>query len=79
MEIKVLGPGCPRCEQTAKAVKEALAESGLEAQVEKVTDIKEIMQHGVMSTPAVVVDGQVKSAGKVPEKTEILAWLKAGQ
>jgi small redox-active disulfide protein 2 len=79
MEIKVLGPGCPRCEQTTKAVKEALAESGIEAQVEKVTDIKEIMQHGVMSTPAVVVDGQVKSAGKVPEKTEILAWLKAGQ
>jgi small redox-active disulfide protein 2 len=79
MKIKVLGPGCPRCEQTAKVIKEAVAESGIEAQVEKVTDIKEIMQHGVMSTPAVVVDGQVKLAGKVPEKGEILAWLKAGQ
>jgi small redox-active disulfide protein 2 len=79
MEIKVLGPGCPRCEQTAKVIKEAVAESGIEAQVEKVTDIKEIMQHGVMSTPAVVVDGQVKVAGKVPDKAEILGWLKAGQ
>jgi small redox-active disulfide protein 2 len=79
MHIKVLGPGCPKCEQTAKIVKEAVAESGLPVQVEKVTDIKEIMQHGVMVTPAVVVDGQVKIAGKVPSKKEIMAWLQAGK
>jgi small redox-active disulfide protein 2 len=79
MEIKVLGPGCPRCEQTAKVIKEAVAESGIEVQVEKVTDIKEIMQQGVMTTPAVVVDGEVKIAGQVPGKAEVLAWLKAGQ
>ncbi len=79
MNIKVLGPGCPKCEQTAKIVKEAVAESGLAVQVEKVTDIKEIMQHGVMVTPAVVVDGQVKCSGKVPSKQEIVGWLKAGK
>ncbi len=78
MKIKVLGPGCPKCEQTTKAVKEAMAEAGAAAEVEKVTDIKEIMQHGVMATPAVVVDGQVKCAGKVPSKDEIKAWLAAG-
>ena len=75
MKIKVLGPGCPKCEQTAKIVQEAVAEAGGAAEVEKVTDIKEIMQHGVMVTPAVVVDGQVKCTGKVPSKDEIKGWL----
>jgi small redox-active disulfide protein 2 len=79
MKIKVLGPGCPRCEQTAKVIKEAVAESGVKVQVEKVTDIGEIIEQGVMTTPAVVVDGQVKSVGKVPGKAEVLDWLKAGQ
>jgi len=76
MKIKVLGPGCPKCNETAKVVQEAVAESGVAAQVEKVTDLKEIAQHGVFVTPAVVVDGQVKVTGKVPSKSEILAWLK---
>ena len=75
MEIKVLGPGCPRCHQTEKNVKEALAEAGLDAQVEKVKDIGEIAKHGVFGTPAVVIDGEVKSVGKVPEKEEIKKWL----
>jgi small redox-active disulfide protein 2 len=79
MKIKVLGPGCPKCEQTVKIVQEAVAESGAAAQVEKVTDLKEIAQLGVFVTPAVVVDGQVKVTGKVPSKAEILAWLKAGR
>ena len=76
MEIKVLGPGCPKCGQTEKIVKEAVAEAGVDAQVEKVTDIMKIMAFGIMGTPAVVVDGQVKSVGKVPKKEEILAWIK---
>jgi small redox-active disulfide protein 2 len=76
MEIKVLGPGCPKCGQTEKIVKEAVAESGVEAKVEKITDVMQIMTYRVMSTPAVVVDGQVKSAGKVPKKEEIMSWLK---
>ncbi|MBW2020992.1 MAG: TM0996/MTH895 family glutaredoxin-like protein [Deltaproteobacteria bacterium] len=75
MEIKVLGPGCPRCGQTEKNVKEAVAEAGVDATIEKVTDVVEIAKYGVFGTPAVVVDGRVKSAGKIPEKEEIKAWL----
>ena len=76
MEIKVLGSGCPRCQATEKNVKEALAESGLYAQVDKVTDVIEIAKYGVFGTPAVVVDGEVKSVGKIPEKREIMTWIK---
>ena len=75
MEIKVLGPGCPKCEATEKAVKEAVAEAGVDAQIEKVTDIMEIAKHGVLMTPSVVIDGQVKSAGKIPKKEEIKGWI----
>ena len=75
MEIKVLGPGCPKCRQTEKNVKEAVVESGVEAKVEKVTNLLEIAKYGVFGTPAVVVDGQVKSVGKIPAKDEIKGWL----
>ncbi|HDI59722.1 MAG TPA: thioredoxin family protein, partial [Desulfobacteraceae bacterium] len=68
MEIKVLGPGCPKCQQTEKIVKEAVAEAGLTANVEKVTDLMQIAGYGVFGTPAVVVDGEVKSVGKIPKK-----------
>jgi small redox-active disulfide protein 2 len=76
MEIKVLGPGCPKCRQTEKIVKEAVAESGAEARVEKVTDTMQIAGYGVFGTPAVVVDGEVKSVGKIPSKQEVSAWIK---
>ena len=76
MEIKVLGPGCPKCRQTEKIVKEAVAEAGVEAQVEKVTDTMQIAGYGVFGTPAVVVDGEVKSVGKIPSKQEVSAWIK---
>jgi small redox-active disulfide protein 2 len=76
MDIKVLGPGCPKCQQTEKVVKEAVAESGVAAQVEKVTDIMDIARYGVLGTPAVVVDGVVKSAGKIPSKEDIKNWIK---
>lgn len=75
MEIKVLGPGCARCEKTEKLVKEAVAETGVAAEVEKVTDIMKIAGYGVLGTPAVVVDGDVKSVGKIPSKEEIKSWL----
>jgi len=75
MEIKVLGPGCPKCEQTEQRVKEAIAESGVKASVKKVKDIMEIAKHGVFMTPAVVVDGEVKSVGKVPSKEDIKGWI----
>ncbi len=75
MEIKVLGPGCPRCEATKKNVEEALNEAGLSADIIKVTDTMEIAKHGVFGTPAVVVDGEVKSVGKIPSKDEIKGWI----
>jgi len=75
MEIKVLGPGCPKCQQTEKNVKEAVTESGVDAKVDKVTNILEIAKYGVFGTPAVVVDGQVKSVGKIPNKEEIKTWI----
>lgn len=75
MEIKVLGPGCPKCQQTEKVVKKAVAEAGVDAQIEKITDIMEIAGYGVFGTPAVVVDGDVKSVGKIPKKEEIKSWI----
>lgn len=75
MEIKILGPGCAKCRKTEEMVKEALNESGVEATVEKVTDIMKIAGYGVMGTPAVVIDGEVKSVGKVPTKADINSWI----
>jgi small redox-active disulfide protein 2 len=75
MNIKVLGPGCKKCHETEKLVRETIAEAGSDATLEYVTDIAEIARHGIFSTPAVVIDGKVKSTGKVPGKTEIRSWL----
>ena len=76
MEIKILGPGCARCDKTAKLVQAVVADSGVEARVEKVTDMMQIAGFGVVSTPAVMVDGEIKSVGKIPKKDEIAGWLK---
>jgi len=75
MEIKVLGPGCPKCKQTEQNVKEAVLEAGVDATVEKVTDIMEIAGFGVFGTPAVIIDGEVKSVGKISTKEDVKAWL----
>lgn len=75
MDIKVLGPGCAKCQQTAEIVKYAVAEAGVEAQIEKVTDAMEIAGYGVFGTPAIVIDGDVKSVGKIPQKAEVISWL----
>jgi len=75
MEIKILGPGCPKCQQTEKIVREAVQESGVDASVVKVTNILEISSYGVFGTPAVVVNGEVKSVGKIPSKQEVKAWI----
>ena len=75
MEIKVLGTGCPKCKALAKAVEEAVNESGMEASISKVEDINDIMEYGVMVTPALVVDGKVVASGKVPKKEEIKKLL----
>lgn len=75
MDIKVLGPGCPKCQQTEKVVKEAVAETGVTADIEKVTDVMRIAGYGVFGTPAVVIDGEVKSVGKIPSKEDIKSWI----
>lgn len=77
MKIEVLGPGCAKCEAAEKNVEEAVRDLGLDAQIKKVTDIKEIASYGVLGTPAVVVDGQVRVVGKVPMVEEIKEWLQA--
>jgi len=75
IDIKILGTGCAKCQQTEKLVREVLDETGVTAQVEKVADIKSITKYGVMLTPAVVVDGEVKIVGKIPKKEDIKSWL----
>lgn len=75
MKIEVLGTGCAKCTTLYENVKSALAELGREADVVKVQDIPSIMKYGVMSTPALVVDGQVKFSGKVPGVAELKGLL----
>ena len=77
MNIKVLGPGCPKCEQTEKIVREAVAKAGVDAIVEKVSDTMEIAGYGVFGTPAVVVNGEVKSVGKIPKPEEVGQWIQS--
>jgi small redox-active disulfide protein 2 len=71
MDIKVLGPGCPKCHTLEKNTLAAVKELGLDAEVSKITDINEIAGYGVFITPGLVVDGEVKLAGKVAGKNEI--------
>lgn len=75
MIIKVLGTGCANCKKLEANVREAVSELGIEASVEKVEDLKDIMSYGVMKTPAIVVDGQVKVMGRVPTVEEIKKYL----
>ena len=76
MKISVLGPGCPKCELLAKNTKQAVQDLGIECEVEKITDIEEIVKYGVMMTPGLVVDGQVKSVGKVLSVEKIKELLR---
>jgi len=76
MEVKVLGPGCPKCKKLYEEVQKAVAQAGLSGvSVRKVEAIADIVAHGVMMTPALVVDGVVKSQGTIPESREIAQWL----
>jgi len=75
MDIKILGSGCINCEKVEKLVREAVAEAGVAADIEKVSNFMKIATYGVFGTPAVVIDGEVKSVGKIPKKEEIRAWL----
>ena len=75
MEIKILGPGCPNCRTLDKMTREVVGKHGIDATVTKVEDIMEIMKYGVMSTPALVVDGKVLVKGRVPSSDEIKQLL----
>ena len=80
MDIKVLGPGCARCQESEELVRAVVAETGCAAEMEKVTDFREMLRLGVMATPAVLVDGRVMCSGRVPAREEIRDWLTgAGQ
>lgn len=75
MKIEVLGSGCSKCKTLFDNVKKAIEESGKDAEVVKVEEIQKIMAYGVMSTPALVIDGQVKFSGKVASAAEIMGML----
>jgi small redox-active disulfide protein 2 len=75
MIIKVLGTGCANCKKLEENTRKAVAELGIDAAIEKVTEIKDIMSYGVMKTPALVVDGKVKIMGRVPSPEEIKKYL----
>ena len=76
LEIKVLGPGCTRCNQLEQDLMAVMAEMNLPADIEHVTDIAEIGSYGVMGTPALIVNGAVKSVGSIPPKTKLKQWLR---
>jgi len=76
-DVKVLGPGCKRCDTAVQMVKDAAAAAGVEISVSKVTDYAEIARFGIASTPAIVVDGQVVHAGGLPKAEDLARWIAA--
>lgn len=74
--ITVYGPGCAKCKQTEELVRRVVSESGIDADVVKVSDIKDMITAGIMSTPAVAVDGVVKVSGRIPKADEIKQWIR---
>ncbi len=75
LEVKVLGPGCAKCQKLFEETQKATAEAGVMANLVKVEGMPEIIAHGVILTPALVIDGVVKCSGKMPSVAEITAWL----
>jgi small redox-active disulfide protein 2 len=75
MKIKILGPGCARCQQLEKTAKEVVRELGIDATVEEVKDIKKIMQYPILTTPGLVIDEKVVCSGRVPTKAEVTSFI----
>jgi small redox-active disulfide protein 2 len=75
LEIKILGPGCANCDRLEREVMEAVSELDLPAGIDHVRDIREIGSYGVMGSPALIINGKVKSVGRVPMRSEIRKWL----
>ena len=76
MEIKVLGPGCKNCKAVETAVRKALADLGVQAEVKKIEDMGEISAHGILITPGLIINGQIKASGKIPKENEIKKWIE---
>ena len=79
MEIKILGGGCPKCNRLEELAREAVAELGVEATFGHVREMDKIMMYDVMSTPALVIDEEVKSSGRIPSKDQIKTWISSIQ
>jgi small redox-active disulfide protein 2 len=79
MKIEILGMGCATCNKLEDTVRLAIKEAGIDAQIDHVKDIKKIMTYGVMTTPALVIDGVVKAAGKIPTLTDIKQMIGGGK
>lgn len=73
--IEILGPGCANCEKLEQMVRQIVDEKGIQAEVVKISDFKDIAKRGVLSTPGLVIDGEVKCTGRVPEKDELENWI----
>ncbi|HER25333.1 MAG TPA: thioredoxin family protein [Candidatus Atribacteria bacterium] len=76
MKIEILGTGCPKCKKLNELTQEVIKELGITAEISKVTNLNEIIDYGVMVTPALVINGVVKVAGRTPNKEEIIRWVK---
>lgn len=75
MKIEILGTGCPKCKKLTEITKETLSELGIDAEIIKVDKIDDIMNYGVMITPAIAIDKEIKAAGRIPSKDEIKKWI----
>ena len=76
MKVKVLGTGCPKCKKLYAEAEKAIAQSGVSAELEKVENIDDILSYGVMMTPALVIDEEVKASGRISPASEIVSWIK---
>ncbi len=76
MEIRILGPGCPRCQEVEKRTIDVLAEMNIAADVQKITDLKKIAEYKIMATPGLIINGKIKCSGKIPAKSEIRKWIE---
>ena len=76
MEIKILGTGCPRCQEVEKRTIDVLSELNMSADVQKITDTKQIMEYRIMTTPGLVINGRVKCSGRLPSRGEIRNWIE---
>jgi small redox-active disulfide protein 2 len=79
MKIQILGSGCPKCKALEANARDAVKDLAVEAEIEKVTDVEAIVNMGVMMTPALVIDGEVKSVGRVLTKGQVADYIKGGK